>query len=35
MRHYLALTMGDAAGIGPEIIIKALAGCSMTPSAEM
>ena len=25
MRHYLALTMGDAAGIGPEIIIKALA----------
>lgn len=23
-RHYIALTMGDAAGIGPEIIVKAL-----------
>ena len=25
MRHYIAITMGDAAGIGPEIAVKALA----------
>ena len=25
--RHLAITMGDPAGIGPEIIVKAAAGC--------
>lgn len=29
MRHYIAITMGDAAGIGPEIVVKALADRSI------
>ncbi|TMA54869.1 MAG: 4-hydroxythreonine-4-phosphate dehydrogenase PdxA, partial [Deltaproteobacteria bacterium] len=29
-RPRIAVTMGDAAGIGPEIIVKALAGPTVT-----
>ena len=32
-RPIVAITMGDAAGVGPEIVVKALAHMSRTRSA--
>ena len=34
-RPIVAITMGDAAGIGPEIIVKALADAELRSKARM